>query len=230
MSLRVVSVPASELHGARRGGSIILEELCEARGLEPCVGLAECEILTSGQKQELLAERATRIREQEGRATELAGVPAERGSEIRGLRDELAEERAEIVEENRRLGAEIAAAEDRELLAAPGQEGDLKGAGLSLQLDSAWSALRAERLDELDRALDAMEDPAYGTCALCGEPIAIERLRRSPETRVCSACAAEAPAPVPIRTRGAGARSRAAGLARSPGAGRSRPPDTRPGS
>ena len=70
MNLRVVSVRASELHGARHGGGVVLEELCEAKSLTRCVGLADCDILTAGQKQELLVERATRIREEEGRPIE----------------------------------------------------------------------------------------------------------------------------------------------------------------
>lgn len=196
--LRTVAVPASELHGARRGGSIILEELCDARKLTPCVGLAECDVLTAGQKQDLLVERATRIREEEGRPTELSGVPRERGAELDRLREGLVHERNDIVEENLRLEAELAGVEDRELSPAAGQEGELKEAGLSLQLDPAWSELRAGRLDEIDRALDAMESPVYGSCALCGGEIAVERLRLAPETRVCGLCAREAPAPKPI--------------------------------
>jgi len=201
MNLRVISVRASELHGARHGGGVVLEELCEAKSLTRCVGLAECDILTVGQKQELLVERATRIREEEGRPTELSGVSRERAAAIDKLRGELVREREGIVEENLRLEAEIGGAEDRELFAGPGQARELKAAGLTLQLDPAWSELRVERLDEIDRALEAMEDRAYGTCALCGGEIAIERLRLYPETRVCTACALEAPAPRPVRPR-----------------------------
>lgn len=194
-SLRVVTIPASELHGARRGGGVVVEELCEAKGLTPCVGLAECDILTAGQKQELLAERATRIREEEGHPTELSGVTRERGAAIRRLRGELLREREAIVEENRRREAEQGGAESLELPAERGAEEELRTEGLSLRLDPVRAELRVERLDEIDRALDAMEERAYGTCALCGGEIAIERLRVYPETRVCAPCAREAPAP-----------------------------------
>jgi hypothetical protein len=192
-NLRVISVPASELHGDRHGGNIILEELCEARKLTPCVGLAECEILSAGQRQDLLIERATRIREEEGRPTELSGVSRERAGEIDELRRELERERDAIVEENVRRSAEIAGAEARGLTGGRGEEGDMKAAGLSLE-PPVWDALRVARLDEIDRALDAMESHVYGSCALCGGAVAIERLRLYAETRVCGTCAGEATA------------------------------------
>lgn len=199
--LRIISVPASDLNGGRRGGSVILEELCDARRLTPCLGLADCDILSPAQKRDLLVERATRIREEEGHPTELSGVPARRSSrvrELRALRDELARERAALVEENRRLQAERAGAEVA--LPVDGLDGeDLAAAGLSVRLDATLDALRVERLDALDRALEAMRDAAYGACRLCGHEIDLDRLRLAPETRVCGPCAREAPAPHSLR-------------------------------
>jgi RNA polymerase-binding transcription factor DksA len=190
--LRVLSVPASELHGARRGGGVILEELCDARRLTPCVGLVECDVLTPGQRQDLLIERATRIREQEGRPSPLSGVSRERAEALRPLREALHEERRLIAEENLRSQAELGAGEDRELLVGRLEELELAERGLSVRLDASLSELRVERLDEIDRALEAMRDPTYGTCALCGGEIEVARLRLAPETRVCAACAGEA--------------------------------------
>jgi RNA polymerase-binding transcription factor DksA len=201
MHLRVVSLPASALHGARRGGSVILEELCDARRLTPCVGLAECTILTARQKQELLVERATRIREEEGRPVALSGVPRARAAEIRQLRESLVAEREQIVQENLRAEAEAGGAQDRATLA---DEEELEAAGLSLGRDSALLEWRVERLDEIDRALEAMRDPVYGSCAVCGRDVESERLRLYPETRVCTSCAREAPAPPPLRAREGG--------------------------
>jgi RNA polymerase-binding transcription factor DksA len=217
MHLRIVSVRASDLHGARRGGSVVLEELCEARKLTPCLGLAECDVLPIGQKLELLVERATRMREEEGDRIELRGVSPERLAEIDELRDELIEEREAIVEENQRREAEIAAAIDRELEAHSGQEGDLTSAGLSIELEASRSELRVERLDEIDRTLEAMDSRSYGVCARCGGDVPIERLRLSSGTRVCGACAVAAPAPRPPRPR------RPARAAK-PAAGSTRPP------
>jgi len=192
--LRIVSVPASEIDGSRKGGSAILEELCDARGHEHCVGLEECEILASGQKQDLLVERATRIRAQEGRPTALSGVPGTRGAELRTLRAMLTERRDELAAENARLAAELGAAEA--LLPGPAarsEEADLARAGVSLRLGGLAEELRVEQLDALDRALEAMERPDYGTCGPCGAPVEIDRLRADPLTRVCAACAGEEP-------------------------------------
>lgn len=201
--LRVISVPAHELHGGRRGGSVILEELCDARRLTPCLGLADCDILSPAQKRDLLVERATAIRREEGRPTELSGVPArcsERLRELRELRERLAAERTAIVEENRRIHAErIAAAAGLPPDGADGE--DLAAAGLSVRFDEALEALGAERLDALDAALEAMRDAAYGACGICGGEIEIERLRRAPRTRMCAPCAHEASPPPGLRAR-----------------------------
>lgn len=200
--LRVISVPASELHGARRGGSVILEELCDARRLTPCVGLVECDILTPRQKQDLLVERATRIRAEEGRPTPLSGVRRERSEALRPLREQLQAERARIVDENRRSQAELGAGQDREAFASPAEEAELEAAGLSLRLDPDLRAFQVERLDQIDRALEAMQDPSYGTCALCGREIEVDRLRLASDTRVCASCAGEARPPA-VRSPGA---------------------------
>ena len=58
--LRVLSLDASDLSGARKGGGPILEELCEARRLSPCVGLVDCDVLALARRRRLLAQRATR--------------------------------------------------------------------------------------------------------------------------------------------------------------------------
>ncbi len=40
-------------------------------------------------------------------------------------------------------------------------------------------------LDEVDRALARLEDGTYGTCEVCGEPVAEERLAADPLARTC---------------------------------------------
>ena len=56
-------------------------------------------------------------------------------------------------------------------------------------LDSELRALRAARLDALDRALDAIGRGRYGGCARCGAPIDIARLEETPDTVLCAPCA-----------------------------------------
>ncbi len=44
------------------------------------------------------------------------------------------------------------------------------------------------RCEELEKALQALARGDYGTCELCGEPIALRRLMAVPSTRLCIHC------------------------------------------
>lgn len=45
------------------------------------------------------------------------------------------------------------------------------------------------RLVLLDHALNRIDDPDFGLCAECGDPIALARLELMPESRFCVECA-----------------------------------------
>lgn len=45
-----------------------------------------------------------------------------------------------------------------------------------------------EKLSEIEDALERLRDNSYGVCEECGEPVAEERLRALPATRVCVEC------------------------------------------
>jgi len=207
--LRILALDAADRSQARRGGSAILEELCEAKRLARCVGLAECDVLSPAQKRELLAARATRLREEEGGPSPLADRPDPRADELRVLRRELLDERAQIVEENRRRRAESAGAVLRNPRpVAREEEWELRKAGVSVFLDDELRELRGARLDAIDRALDGMAHGVFGGCARCRRPIEIERLREAPDTVVCTSCAREALPELP-QARGSGSEARA---------------------
>jgi RNA polymerase-binding transcription factor DksA len=187
--LRILAIDASELSGVRKGGAQIVEELCEARRLARCVGLAECEVLQPAQKRDLLAARATRLREEEAGPSALADAPDPRARELAALRAELLEEHGRIIAENRDRKVEAAAAVQRNPRPVPpGQYHDLAVGGLTVFLDDELRELRTARLDAIDRALDALRRGRYGDCARCKEPIDVERLREAPDTVVCEAC------------------------------------------
>ncbi len=195
-NLRTISLPAGARSGARMDrGSAILEELCEAKRLARCVGLVECDVLAPSQKRDLLAERATRLRWEEGGPSELAGIGGVRGAELRRLRALLLEERAALTRHNARIVAELAGADLREIHARPDEERELREAGLSIQGGPAEWQLHVERLDEIDDALEEMADPDYGICALCNHEIELARLQDAPQTRICSRCAHAAAEP-----------------------------------
>jgi RNA polymerase-binding transcription factor DksA len=192
-NLRVIEVSARDLSHARKGGKQILEELCDAKHLAPCVGLAECDILSAGQKRELLAARVTHLRDEEGGTSALADADAgnPRRAELEELSGMLLDERNAIAQENRRRAAEAGGALQRNPRPLSHAEaGELIGAGLSVVLDDELRALRAGRLDALDRALDALAIGRFGDCVRCGGAIEVDRLREAPDTAVCMRCAA----------------------------------------
>ena len=190
-NLRVISIDASDIAGDRKGGSSILDELCLAKGLSRCVGLAECDILTDGHRRELLVARVTVLRERTGHASVVGDLGGTRGLEISELAEELLAERDEILNTNRRLLAEATAAFDNRAADAPlGTREDLGRPDLTSRLP----ALGTARLDSIDRALEEMSGGhRYGVCARCGDLIDVDRLRRAPDSHTCQKCALEAP-------------------------------------
>jgi len=190
--LRVIDVDASDLGHARKSGKRILDELCQAKHLAPCVGLAECDVLSAGQKRELLAVRATQLREEEGGESLLGDADAGnlRSAELEELRGTLLDERNAIAQENRRRAAEAGGALQRNPRPlSHAEERELGVAGLSVVLDEELRASRATRLDALDRVLDALAHGRLGDCVRCGGEIEVERLREAPDTALCTPCA-----------------------------------------
>ncbi len=109
------------------------------------------------------------------------------------LKDQLAAER---VLAQRRLAAlertfdEMVEAADLE---PPDDEHDPEGttAYERAQVTSLAAATRAT-LEDLDRALAAVEREGFGACESCGRPIGMARLRAVPGTTRCVTCAATA--------------------------------------
>ena len=52
-------------------------------------------------------------------------------------------------------------------------------------------AVRRE-LEDIDAALQRIQDGRYGTCLNCGGPMGLQRLRAIPEARYCLACSGHA--------------------------------------
>jgi RNA polymerase-binding transcription factor DksA len=188
--LRVLELEASDVSHARKGGKQILEELCDAKHLAPCVGLAECDVLSAGQKRDLLTTRATHLREEEGGTSLLADAEDPRAAELAELHLTLLDERNAIAQENRRRAAEAGGALQRNPRPlSHAEEREFGRADLSVVLDDDLRALRAARLDALDRALDALAHGRFGDCVRCSGAIEVERLRQAPDTAVCAPCA-----------------------------------------
>jgi DnaK suppressor protein len=58
------------------------------------------------------------------------------------------------------------------------------------QIDMAGGDLFEDRLYEIDHALKAIKEGAYGTCERCGRPINPERLEAKPWATFCITCQA----------------------------------------
>jgi RNA polymerase-binding transcription factor DksA len=63
--------------------------------------------------------------------------------------------------------------------------GDTAGATYDRGLDQGLEEGAQQTLDEIDAALRRIEDGMYGTCEICGQPIASDRLRALPWARLC---------------------------------------------
>lgn len=111
-------------------------------------------------------------------------------------RERLVRARARAQELVEDLQAELAAiAESTE--AGPDDEHDAEGATVGYERARVAGLLhRAQAaLADVDGALARERAGLYGTCALCGNPIAPERLATLPTTPACVACADAAPRP-----------------------------------
>ena len=206
-SLRTVTVDAREISGDRKGGHQILDELCAVRGFSRCLGLVDCDILSPAQKRELLVARVTRMREEEGsEVSSLGDIPNPRRVELAEVRADLLDEREEINETNRRLVAETTGASDWSQRDPTRNVESLAAMGVSVWLDEQLRGLRGARLDAIDRALEALEAGDPFACIRCKRSIEAERIRLTPDSRVCEDCARDAlppeePPSGPVRRR-----------------------------
>ncbi|MCL6637645.1 MAG: TraR/DksA C4-type zinc finger protein [Alicyclobacillus sp.] len=67
--------------------------------------------------------------------------------------------------------------------------------------DIALRDLDQIRLQQVDRALQALAEGTYGTCQRCGQPIPVERLEANPVATFCVQCQRAAEAAEPFRDR-----------------------------
>lgn len=104
----------------------------------------------------------------------------------------LLRERREGVLDRERAGDEaLAMVADARSFATADDEHDPEGGTLS----DEWSRLAGlgaeakKELDDIDHALERMDDGTYGICESCGKRIAVGRLRARPMATRCVDCA-----------------------------------------
>lgn len=104
-----------------------------------------------------------------------------------------------LLEERQQLLAEVRDIEDVTLAEMQSDNADLRASQRADAVDFASDtsdlelalnlrSLEAEQLEEIEKALQAIDRGSYGICEDCGQPIDIQRLRVKPMARFCVPC------------------------------------------
>ena len=104
------------------------------------------------------------------------------------LRQILLEVRDEVLN---KIAAEMGAksAEDPRMSTIATMDiGDLSQMDLDGDIDYAILNMQVERLRNIERALDRLEERSYGYCEDCGRMLPVERLKILPFTQYCVRC------------------------------------------
>ncbi|KRD43115.1 DNA-binding protein [Cellulomonas sp. Root930] len=112
-------------------------------------------------------------------------------SSARALLDEL---RTTTLERLAALQGEHRAVVDASRDSNADDEHDPEGATIAFERAQVDALARdaAERLASVDAALARLDDGTYGTCSVCGQPIAAARLEARPTATTCVGCAGAA--------------------------------------
>nr|WP_246283804.1 ASCH domain-containing protein [Nocardioides perillae] len=107
------------------------------------------------------------------------------------LEPDLVGERRRVLERLAQLRGQHAEFVDASRDTNADDEHDPEGATIAFERSQVETLVRQaeRRLAEVDEALARLEDGSYGTCAVCGRPIAPERLAARPAATRCVACA-----------------------------------------
>ena len=102
--------------------------------------------------------------------------------------------RARLVDERFRLLAELGEPIENPGQMTYGSQAAAASQVFEQQRDLALRDRARVDLHRVERALKALDDGTYGTCASCGKPIATERLEAIPWSLLCIDCARSASA------------------------------------
>lgn len=122
--------------------------------------------------------------------------PDERGpATSAAVRARLAADRADTLARTAALSRDFDAIVAANALIAVDDEHDPEGSSTAFERAhvAALVAQARAHLDELDRALQRLEQGQYGRCEGCGEGIAPERLEVRPAATTCVRCARPGP-------------------------------------
>jgi RNA polymerase-binding protein DksA len=105
-------------------------------------------------------------------------------------RERLDELRGRLVAQLAALRADHDAVVDASRDSNADDEHDPEGATIAFERAQVDALARSaqQRLEEVDAALQRLDDGTYGTCRTCGRPIAPERLEVRPAATTCATC------------------------------------------
>jgi DnaK suppressor protein len=111
--------------------------------------------------------------------------------EPQAVRDELLEERRDVLQRLGRLRTDHAGIVAASAGSNADDEHDPEGATIAFERQQVDALVRQteHRLTEIEAALRRLADASYGTCEQCGRAIPPERLRVRPSARTCVPCA-----------------------------------------
>ena len=107
-------------------------------------------------------------------------------AQLEQLKQRLLARRQELYAQMQQNRANLAPAENT--AGSVSQDENARLANQTREVDTRLTALDAEELARIDRALEAMDAGDYGHCDECGCPIPFERLQIEPMTQHCVAC------------------------------------------
>lgn len=105
------------------------------------------------------------------------------------LRDALNERLVELREEHSRVVAEMESAQRERLADSAGDDqGDSGSKTIEHEQEITVANTIAEKIYQVERALDRLDDGDWGICERCGKPIPAARLAVFPSATLCVAC------------------------------------------
>jgi len=120
----------------------------------------------------------------------VAPVKATRtAAETEKIRAALAERRDELRAEYEQTMSEIVEMQrDRLTDSAGDDQADTGTKTFEREQEISLANSIRERITQVERALDRLDDGQYGWCERCGNPIPVERLAAFPSATLCVAC------------------------------------------
>jgi DnaK suppressor protein len=124
-----------------------------------------------------------------GRTKPAAARTTRSAAETEKIRAALAARRGELRDEYEATLSEIAELQrDRLTDSAGDDQADTGTKTFEREQEISLANSILDRINQVERALDRLDDGSYGWCERCGNPIPVERLAAFPSATLCVTC------------------------------------------